>query len=69
MDQDVAHMMAASTVPMLKPGEFKIWRMRIEQYIQMMDYALWDVNENGPTFPKTQVVKGVETVMPITSVE
>nr|GEV29753.1 ribonuclease H-like domain-containing protein [Tanacetum cinerariifolium] len=25
--------------------------------------------ENGPTFPKTQVVKGVETVIPITSVE
>nr|GEV09433.1 hypothetical protein [Tanacetum cinerariifolium] len=43
--------------------------MRIEQYIQMMDYALWDVIENGPTFPKTQVVEGVETLMPITSVE
>nr|GEX95741.1 putative ribonuclease H-like domain-containing protein [Tanacetum cinerariifolium] len=62
-------MMAASKVPMLKPREFKIWRMRIEQYIQMMDYALWDVIENGPTLPKTQVVEGVKTMMPITSVE
>nr|GEX66746.1 retrovirus-related Pol polyprotein from transposon TNT 1-94 [Tanacetum cinerariifolium] len=35
----------------------------------MMDYALWDVIENGPTFLKTQVVKGVETVMPIKSVK
>nr|GEW89477.1 hypothetical protein [Tanacetum cinerariifolium] len=43
--------------------------MRIEQYIQMMDYALWDVIENGPTLPKTQVVEGVTSVMPITSVE
>nr|GEX33669.1 hypothetical protein [Tanacetum cinerariifolium] len=64
-----AHMMAASKVPMLKPGEFKIWRMRIKQYIQMMDYALWYVIENGPSLQKTQVVEGVITLMPITSVE
>nr|GEW03004.1 ribonuclease H-like domain-containing protein [Tanacetum cinerariifolium] len=69
MDQDDAHMMAASKVPMLKLREFEIWRMKIEQYIQMMNYALWDVIENGPTLPKTQVVEGVEIVMPITSVK
>nr|GEW43249.1 hypothetical protein [Tanacetum cinerariifolium] len=69
MDQDVAYMMVASKVPMLKPGEFEIWRMRIEQYIQMMDYALWDVIEHDPTLPKTQVVEGVKTMMPITSIE
>ncbi|GJT57452.1 hypothetical protein Tco_0992506 [Tanacetum coccineum] len=40
MDQDSAHMVVASKVPMLKPGKFKLWRMRIEQYIQMIDYAL-----------------------------
>ncbi|GJZ12207.1 putative ribonuclease H-like domain-containing protein [Tanacetum coccineum] len=40
MDQDSAHMVAASKVPMLKCGEFEIWRMKIEQYIQMIDYAL-----------------------------
>nr|GEX15775.1 ribonuclease H-like domain-containing protein [Tanacetum cinerariifolium] len=33
-------------VPMLKPAEFEIWRMRIEQYTQMIDYALWEVIEN-----------------------
>ncbi|GJW28704.1 hypothetical protein Tco_0045579 [Tanacetum coccineum] len=38
-DQDSAHMVAASKVPMLKPGEYAIWRMRIERYIQMIDYA------------------------------
>nr|GEU41001.1 retrovirus-related Pol polyprotein from transposon TNT 1-94 [Tanacetum cinerariifolium] len=42
MDQDSAHIMAALKVPMLRPGEFEIWRMRIEQYIQMIDYALWE---------------------------
>ncbi|GKC19827.1 hypothetical protein Tco_1021977 [Tanacetum coccineum] len=69
MDQDSAHMVAASKVPMLKPGEFELWRMRIEQYIQMIDYALWEVIENYATLPKTQVVEGVTIVMPITSAE
>ncbi|GKE09564.1 hypothetical protein Tco_1413115 [Tanacetum coccineum] len=46
MDQDSAHMVAASKVPMLKPSEYELWRMRIEQYIQMIDYSLWDVIEN-----------------------
>ncbi|GKD34448.1 hypothetical protein Tco_1249957 [Tanacetum coccineum] len=69
MDQDSAHMVDASKVRMLIPGEYKIWRMRIEQYIQMIDYALWEVIENGATLPKTQVVEGVTTVMPITSAE
>ncbi|GJY72966.1 hypothetical protein Tco_0477397 [Tanacetum coccineum] len=40
MDQDSAHIVAASKVPMLKPGEYEIRRMRIEKYIQMIDYAL-----------------------------
>nr|GEV59677.1 retrotransposon protein, putative, Ty1-copia subclass [Tanacetum cinerariifolium] len=44
-------------------------KMRIEQYIQMIDYALWEVIENGATFPKTQVMEGVTTEMPITTTE
>ncbi|GJU33610.1 hypothetical protein Tco_1181964 [Tanacetum coccineum] len=47
MDQDSTHMVAASKVSMLKPGEYEIWRMRIEQYIHIIDYALWEVIENG----------------------
>ncbi|GJR62355.1 hypothetical protein Tco_1504517 [Tanacetum coccineum] len=62
-------MVVASKVPMLKPGEYEIWRMRIEQYIQMIDYALWEVIENGATLPKTTTVEGVVTVMPITTAE
>nr|GEV60885.1 hypothetical protein [Tanacetum cinerariifolium] len=69
MDQDSAHMVAVSKVPMLKHSEFEIWRMRIEQYIQMMDYALWEVIENGVTLPRTQVVDGVTTVLPVITAE
>ncbi|GKD77188.1 ribonuclease H-like domain-containing protein [Tanacetum coccineum] len=67
MDQDSAHMVPASKVLMLKPGKFELWRMRIEQYIQMIDYALWKVIENSATLLKISVVKDVEKVMPITS--
>ncbi|GKA61964.1 hypothetical protein Tco_0761483 [Tanacetum coccineum] len=67
MDQDFAPMVAASKVPMLKPNEYEIWRMRIEQYIQMIDYALWEVIKNGATLPKTTIVEGVVIVMPITT--
>ncbi|GJT72316.1 hypothetical protein Tco_1031602 [Tanacetum coccineum] len=67
IDQDSTHMVAASKVPMLKPGEFEIWRMGIEQYIQMINYALWEVIENGATLLKIIIVEGVMTKMPITT--
>ncbi|GKE75710.1 hypothetical protein Tco_1537751, partial [Tanacetum coccineum] len=35
----------------------------------MIDYALWEVIENGATLPKTQMVERVITVMSITSAE
>ncbi|GJZ90700.1 hypothetical protein Tco_0662627 [Tanacetum coccineum] len=33
----------------------------------MIDYALWEVIENGETLPKTTIVEGVMTQMPITT--
>ncbi|GJU13740.1 putative ribonuclease H-like domain-containing protein [Tanacetum coccineum] len=37
-------------LPFLKQGEYDMWRLRIEQYFQVQDYALWDVIENGNSF-------------------
>ncbi|GKE85502.1 hypothetical protein Tco_1559244 [Tanacetum coccineum] len=56
-------MVAASKVPMLKLGEYELWRMRMEQYIKMIDYYLWEVIENGNAPPVTKLVKGVETLI------
>ncbi|GJT93962.1 ribonuclease H-like domain-containing protein [Tanacetum coccineum] len=56
MDQDSTHMVAASNVLMLKPGEFELWRTRIKQYIHMTDYAPWEFIENGATLPKIAVL-------------
>ncbi|GJX57579.1 hypothetical protein Tco_0287476 [Tanacetum coccineum] len=69
MDQDSVHMVAASKVPMLKPGEYELWRMRMVQYIQMIDYSLWEVIENGNAPPITKVVEGVETTIAPTTAE
>ncbi|GJU59288.1 hypothetical protein Tco_1237054, partial [Tanacetum coccineum] len=35
----------------------------------MIDYALWEVIENGNTAPKTIVVEGIKNVMPPTTAE
>jgi hypothetical protein len=37
-----------SKVPMLKPNEFGMWKIRIKQYILLTDYSMWDIIENGP---------------------
>ncbi|GJW32386.1 hypothetical protein Tco_0052418 [Tanacetum coccineum] len=34
-------------LPILKLGEYEMWVIRIKQYFQIQDYALWDVIENG----------------------
>ncbi|GKB01977.1 ribonuclease H-like domain-containing protein [Tanacetum coccineum] len=70
MDQDSVHMVAASKVHMLKLIKYELWRMRMEQYIQMIDYSLWEVIENDNAPPITKVIKGVETtIAPTTAKE
>nr|GEX21016.1 hypothetical protein [Tanacetum cinerariifolium] len=63
MNQDSVHMVAASKVPMLEAGKYEIWRMRMEQYIQMVDYSLWEVIENGNTPPITKVVEDAKSLL------
>ncbi|GJS44009.1 putative ribonuclease H-like domain-containing protein [Tanacetum coccineum] len=38
---------ALAKLPMLKLGEYEMWEIRIKQYFQIQDYALWEVIENG----------------------
>ncbi|GJZ47359.1 putative ribonuclease H-like domain-containing protein [Tanacetum coccineum] len=50
-----------------------MWRLRIEQYFQVQDYALWDVIENGNSFKpaaqKTTNADGTSTLGPVTTEE
>ncbi|GKC37876.1 putative ribonuclease H-like domain-containing protein [Tanacetum coccineum] len=43
--------------------------MRMEQYLQCINYTLWDIIENGNAPIVTKTVDGKETVIPLTSVE
>ncbi|GJV67314.1 hypothetical protein Tco_1482823 [Tanacetum coccineum] len=50
MDLETAQITTTAKLPTLKQGEYDMWRLRIEQYFQIQDYALWDVIENGNSF-------------------
>ncbi|GJW23810.1 hypothetical protein Tco_0034432 [Tanacetum coccineum] len=41
----------------------------IEQYLQCIDYTLWEIVENGNAPIVTKTVDGKETIIPPTSVE
>ncbi|GJW27701.1 uncharacterized mitochondrial protein-like protein, partial [Tanacetum coccineum] len=56
-------------LPLLQPGEYDLWKMRMEQYLQCIDYTLWEIVENGNAPIVTKIVDGKETVIPPTSVE
>ncbi|GKC80942.1 hypothetical protein Tco_1136659 [Tanacetum coccineum] len=50
MDLETSLTTTTTKLPTLKQGEYNMWRLRIEQYFQVQDYALWDVIENGNSF-------------------
>ncbi|GJZ05456.1 hypothetical protein Tco_0538731, partial [Tanacetum coccineum] len=62
-------LVAAAKLPVLNPGEFELWKMRIEQYFLMTDYALKEVIVNGDSHPPKRNVDGVEQTYPPTTVE
>nr|GFA22846.1 hypothetical protein [Tanacetum cinerariifolium] len=62
-------MVATAKLPVLNPNEFELWKIRIEQYFLMTDYALWEVILNGDSPPPTRSVDGVETTYPPTTAE
>ncbi|GJV37130.1 hypothetical protein Tco_1409607 [Tanacetum coccineum] len=53
MDLETAQTNATIKLPILKQGEYEMWRLRIEQYFQVQDYALWDFIENSNSFKPT----------------
>nr|GEX35766.1 ribonuclease H-like domain-containing protein [Tanacetum cinerariifolium] len=62
-------MVAVAKLPVLNPGESELWKMRIENYFLMTDYALWEVIVNGESPPLKRTVDGVEQIYPPTTTE
>ncbi|KAJ9567533.1 hypothetical protein OSB04_003499 [Centaurea solstitialis] len=44
---DTQETVLVSKVPMLKPNEFDMWKIRIRQYMLLTDFGMWEVVENG----------------------
>ncbi|GJT78485.1 hypothetical protein Tco_1045210 [Tanacetum coccineum] len=47
MEFESAQSSTTAKLPILKLGEYDMWVIRIKQYFQIQDYALWEVIENG----------------------
>ncbi|GJV30938.1 hypothetical protein Tco_1391338 [Tanacetum coccineum] len=69
MESISAQVVAAAKLPMLNPNELELWKMRIEQYFLMTDYALWEVIVNGDSPPPKRTIDGVEQTYPSTTAE
>ncbi|GJZ11132.1 putative ribonuclease H-like domain-containing protein [Tanacetum coccineum] len=50
MDLETAQTNNTAKLPILKHGEYEMWKLKIDQYNQVQDYALWDVIENENSF-------------------
>ncbi|GKC41007.1 hypothetical protein Tco_1053391 [Tanacetum coccineum] len=51
---------ALAKLPMLKLGEYEMWEIRIKQYFQIQDYALWEVIENENSWVPIPVTTPLE---------
>ncbi|GJT38082.1 ribonuclease H-like domain-containing protein [Tanacetum coccineum] len=61
MNLETAQTNTTAKFPLLKQGEYDMWKLRIEQSFQVQDYALWDVIENGNSFkPAGQTTTDVD---------
>ncbi|GKF57402.1 hypothetical protein Tco_0170939, partial [Tanacetum coccineum] len=62
-------MVSVAKLLVLNPGEFELWKIRIEQYFLMANYALWEVIVNRDSPPPKRTVDGVEQTYPSTTAE
>ncbi|GJZ52932.1 hypothetical protein Tco_0607817 [Tanacetum coccineum] len=61
MDLESTQNNAIAKLPLLKQGDYEMWKLRIEQYFQVQDYALWDITENDNSFkPVPQVTANAD---------
>nr|GEW52426.1 hypothetical protein [Tanacetum cinerariifolium] len=58
MDSQSTPVVSAAKLPILNLNKFDLWKMRIEQYLLMIDYSLWEVIINGDSPVPTVVVEG-----------
>ncbi|GKD35119.1 ribonuclease H-like domain-containing protein, partial [Tanacetum coccineum] len=53
-------------LPILNPGDYDLWLMRIEQFLLMIDFSLWEVIKNGNKVLKRTVGETEQKYEPTT---
>ncbi|GKF14209.1 hypothetical protein Tco_0055671, partial [Tanacetum coccineum] len=56
-------------LPILNPGDYNLWLMRIEQYFIMTDYSLWELIKNANKVLKRTVGETEQEYEPTTAEE
>ncbi|GJR25562.1 putative ribonuclease H-like domain-containing protein [Tanacetum coccineum] len=75
MEFESAHSNTTAKLPILKLGDYEMWVIRIKQYFQVQDYALWEVIEYGNSWvsvPQTAQENGTSVTkmsVPVTAEE
>ncbi|GJS74034.1 hypothetical protein Tco_0706875 [Tanacetum coccineum] len=75
MEFESTNSCTTAKLPILKLGEYEMWVIRIKQYFQIQDYALWKVIENGDSWvsvPQTTQEYGTSVTkmsIPVTAEE
>ncbi|GJT55087.1 putative ribonuclease H-like domain-containing protein [Tanacetum coccineum] len=75
MEFESANSNTTDKLPILKLDEYEMWVIRIKQYFQIQDYALWEVIENGNSWvsvPQTAQENGTSATkmsVPVTAKE
>ncbi|GJX35440.1 hypothetical protein Tco_0246997, partial [Tanacetum coccineum] len=75
MEFESSNSNTTAKLPILKLGEYEMWVIRIKQYFQIQDYALWEVIENGNSWvsiPQTAQENGTSVMkmsVPVTAKE
>nr|GEY19106.1 hypothetical protein [Tanacetum cinerariifolium] len=67
MDLEPAQNNVVAKLPLFKQGDYKMWKLRIKQYFQVQDYALWDVIENVNSFnPVPRITANADGISTLT---
>ncbi|GJR66307.1 hypothetical protein Tco_0012372 [Tanacetum coccineum] len=75
MEFESTHSNTTAKLAILKLGEYKMWVIRIKQYFQVQDHALWEVIKNGNSWvsvPQTAQENGTSVTkmsVPVTAEE
>ncbi|GJW68521.1 putative ribonuclease H-like domain-containing protein [Tanacetum coccineum] len=69
MDAGTNSITLTAKLPILNPGDYDLWLMRIEQYFLMIDYSLWEVIKNGNKVLKKTVGETKQEYEPTTAEE